>query len=89
MTDPSHPEATKIRADLKGWLIDLAVGGIAGGLIAALVAVNFVIFIGVDRGYESSLREVFEHSSIAGVATLLILAAGPVLGVFVARRRRR
>lgn len=72
----------------KGWLTDLAVGGIGGVLVAAVVAVNFVIFIGVERGYESSLGEVFEHSLVAGIVTVLILVTGPIVGVLTARRRR-
>lgn len=88
MTD-SGPSKVDLRSrKLRDWLIDLAVGGIAGLLLASLVAVNFVIFIGVDQGYESSLLEVFEHSALAGVATLIILITGPVVGVALARRRR-
>lgn len=68
--------------------MDLAVGGIGGVLVAVIVAVNFVIFIGVERGYESSLAEVFEHSLVAGIVTVMILVAGPIVGVLAARRRR-
>lgn len=81
------------RADAKagrvrGWLVDLAFGGVAGALVAAVVAVNFVIFIGVERGYEASLVEVFEHNLIGGISTVAILVTGPVVGVVAARRRR-
>lgn len=73
---------------MKGWLADLAVGGLVGGLVGAVAAVNFVIFTGIEQGYEASLGEVFEHSLIAGVVTVMLLIAGPVLGVLTARRLR-
>ena len=73
----------------RGWLLDLLVGGLTGGVIGVIAAVNFVIFTGIEQGYESSLVEVFEYSLIAGIVTVTILLAGPVLGVLVARRLRR
>ena len=73
----------------KGWLLDLVVGGLTGGLVGAVVAINFVIYTGIQQGYEASLVEVFQHSLIAGIVTIMILVAGPVLGVVVARRLRR
>jgi uncharacterized membrane protein len=72
-----------------GWLIDVLVGGIVGAIVGAIVAVNFVILVGVDQGYQASLGEVFDRSVAAGVVTLLVLIAGPVLGVAIARRQRR
>lgn len=80
----AHRKAGRVR----DWLVDVAVGGVAGALVAAVVAVNFVIFIGVERGYESSLMEVFEHSVIGGFLTVVILISGPLVGVIAARRRR-
>lgn len=77
------------RKDVKGLVIDVLVGGLLGGLVGAVVAVNFVLLVGVEQGYEASLGEVFEHNIIAGVVTLAVLAAGPILGVLAARRRRR
>lgn len=73
---------------MKGWLVDLTVGGLAGGLVGAVAAVNFVIYTGIEQGYEASLVEVFQHSPIAGIVTVMILIAGPVLGVLTARRQR-
>lgn len=70
---------------VKRWLVDLAVGGLVG----AIAAVNFVIYTGIEQGYEASLVEVFQHSLIAGIVTVMILLAGPVLGVLTARRLRR
>jgi len=74
---------------VRGWLVDLAVGGLVGGLVGAVAAVNFVIYTGIEQGYEASLVEVFQHSLIAGIVTVMILLAGPVLGVLTARRVRR
>ncbi|HSJ83150.1 MAG TPA: hypothetical protein VLA91_04965 [Acidimicrobiia bacterium] len=74
---------------MKGWLGDLTVGGLVGGLVGAIAAVNFVIYTGIEQGYEASLAEVFQHNLIAGIVTVMILIAGPVLGVLTARRLRR
>lgn len=83
MSDTAPERSRKL-----GWLVDVLVGGIVGGVTGAIVAVNVVIFSGVDRGYEASLREVFGHSPFLGVVVVMVLAAGPVLGVLVARRQR-
>jgi hypothetical protein len=72
----------------RGWLVDLAAGGILGGAAGLVVAVNLVIFLGPEQGYESSIQDVFDHSTILGVVVLAILAAGPIVGVLLARRRR-
>ena len=74
---------------MKGWLLDLTVGGLGGGVVGAIAAVNFVIFTGIEQGYEASLAEVFQHNLVAGIITVMILIAGPVLGVLTARRLRR
>ena len=71
------------------WLADGIVGGLLGGVVGAIAAVNFVIFAGIEGGYEASISEVFGENTIAGIVTVAILAAGPVLGVAVARRLRR
>jgi multisubunit Na+/H+ antiporter MnhB subunit len=73
---------------VKGRLLDVVVGGLTGGLVGAVVAINFVIYTGIEQGYEASLVEVFQHSLIAGIVTVIILVAGPVLGVVTARRLR-
>ena len=74
---------------VKGRLLDVVVGGLIGGLVGAVLAINFVIYAGIQQGYEASLVEVFQHSLIAGIVTVMILIAGPVLGVLTARRLRR
>ncbi|MDX2344841.1 MAG: hypothetical protein QNL12_14490 [Acidimicrobiia bacterium] len=73
----------------RAWLVDIVVGGIAGGLTGAIAAVNFVIFIGIDDGYEASIAEVFRQNTMAGVVTVAILGFSPVCGVVAARRLRR
>ena len=73
----------------RAWLADIVVGGIVGGAVGAIVAVNFVIYVGIDRGYEASIPEVFRQNLLAGIVTVTILGSGPVLGAIIARRRRR
>jgi hypothetical protein len=73
----------------RGWLGDIAIGGVIGGIVGAIVAVNFVIYVGIEGGYEASLADVFRQSLVAGVITVAILGTGPVLGVVLARRLRR
>ena len=75
-----------IQSRMRRWPTDILV---VGGVVGAIVAVNFVIYVGIDRGYEASIADVFRQNTLAGSATVAILAAGPVLGVVVARRRRR
>lgn len=72
----------------EGWVRDVLLGGIAGGIVGAIVAVNFVIFSGMERGYESTIPEIFRQSVLAGVVTVVILASGPIVGVWLMRRRR-
>lgn len=64
-------------------------GALFGFVVGAIVAVNVVIFTGMDEGYESTIPEIFGENAAVGVITVLILAAGPVLGVLVARKLGR
>jgi hypothetical protein len=72
-----------------GWLVDMVVGIVVGGLLGGVVAVNLMIYSGVERGYEASLGQVFEHSALAGLVVVAALAAGPILGVVAMRRHRQ
>jgi uncharacterized membrane protein len=72
-----------------GWLRDLSIGVVAGGIVGAIAAVNFVIFSGMERGYESTIAEIFRQSVVAGIVTVGLLLAGPIVGVWLMRRRRR
>lgn len=71
------------------WLVDGVIGVAAGGLVGAIIAVNFVIFVGIEGGYEASIVDVFRENVLFGVVTVAILVAGPVIGVLMMRRRRR
>lgn len=73
----------------KGWVTDVLIGGIVGGVVGAVVAVNVVIYSGVERGYEASIPEVFRESALAGSVVVAILLAGPLVGIWIARRLRR
>jgi hypothetical protein len=64
-------------------------GAVVGFIVGAIVAVNVIITAGVDRGYEASLTEVFDESTLLGVAVVAILVAGPIVGVVGARRIRQ
>ena len=72
----------------RGWITRLAGGAIIGGIIGAIVAVNFVIMVGPDSGYESSFTDIFSESTVVGLATIVILIAGPLLGAAIALRSR-
>ena len=72
-----------------GWLVDVVVGGVAGGLVAVIVAMNLMIYLGPASGYETSLDQLFSHSLPAGLLVVVVLLTGPALGVLLARRRRR
>lgn len=71
------------------WLIDVTVGVLFGGVVGAIVAVNIAIFFGPDQGYQSSIGDVFSHNAIAGVAVVVALVSGPVIGVVLMRELRR
>ena len=70
-------------------MVDVLLGLILGGVVGGIVAVNFVIYTGVEGGYEASIGEVFNHNVLLGLVTVAILIGGPILGIVVARRRRR
>lgn len=71
------------------WVVDVVAGGVVGGVVGWIAAINVVIFSGVESGYQASIGEMFEHSLPTGLAFVVILSAGSVLGVVVARRQRR
>lgn len=73
----------------RGWVVDLAFGGIVGGITGAIVAVNVVIFSGMEEGYETTIPEMMRQNVFVGVLVMAILMAGPIAGVMVARRMRR
>jgi hypothetical protein len=73
----------------RGWLFDLLVGGVIGVIAGAVAAVNLVIYVGIEDGYEATIVEVFAQSPVVGVVTVGVLLAGPIVGVLLARRIRR
>lgn len=73
---------------MRGWLIDIALGGLGGGLAAAVAVWNLFIFSGIESGYESSLSDAFAENAFVGLLAVCLLVVGPVAGVFLARRRR-
>ncbi|MBT8207412.1 MAG: hypothetical protein HKN07_15455 [Acidimicrobiia bacterium] len=75
------------REDLKPSKFGTVFGALVGFGVAAIVAVNVVIFSGIEDGYEASLPEVFRQNAFVGVLVVAILGAGPVVGAIVARRR--
>lgn len=70
-------------------LIDIVAGGIGGGVVGAVIAVNVVIYSGIERGYEATIPEVFRENVFVGFVVVAILVAGPLIGVWAARRVRR
>ena len=63
--------------------------GVTLAVVGAIVAVNFVICVGIKDGYEASISDVFRQNMFAGIVTVVVLVAGPVFGIVVARRLRR
>jgi len=81
--DSCHPDPM---GSTRGRL-DIVIGVVIGGLGAAIVAVNLVIFAGI--GYDVTIAEVFRRNALLGTAVVAILLAGPIAGVLVMRRYRR
>ena len=77
-----------MRSATRGWLTDTLIGVLVGGAVGAIVAVNFVIYAGIEGGYEASIADVFRQNIVAGIVTIAILGGGPVIGVATARRMR-
>jgi hypothetical protein len=73
----------------RSWLIDIIAGGVVGFVVGLIVAWNIAIFAGLESGYEANLWEIFEYSPIVGILVVAVLAAGPILGITVARWQRR
>jgi len=66
----------------------VVIGGLTGGVVGAVLAVNVVIYAGIDRGYEATIPDVFRESTVIGVVAVALLVTGPVVGVVLARRLR-
>lgn len=73
----------------RGWLVDIAVGGFAGLVVGLLVAVNVVIYTGIEGGYEATIGDVFRQNLLVGLLATVIVLGGPVGGIYVLRMLRR
>ena len=62
-----------IKPGTNNWVADTAVGGVIGGILGAIVAVNFVIYAGIDDGYEATIAEVFRQNTFVGLVTIALL----------------
>jgi len=80
-----------MRSNTSGWILDLVFGGIGGGVVGVVAAVNVVIYAGIEDGYEATIGEVFSQNSAIGVVVVAIVLLGPALGIVLARfvRKRR
>ncbi len=67
-------------------LLSTSVGIVVGAAIGGVIAVNLVIFSGIDSGYESSIGDVFAHSPVTGLIAVAVLTSGPIVGGFFAWR---
>ena len=85
---PGRCKAADMEPATRAWVVDVLFGVLLGGIAAAIVAVNVVIYSGIEGGYEATIPEVFRQNAAVGIVVLAILAAGPVAGVVLARRRR-
>ena len=69
--------------------MDVVIGGVVGIVIGAIVAVNIVIFAGIDDGYEASPSEVFDQNAVVATAATAALVVSPFAAVILLRRSRR
>jgi hypothetical protein len=61
------------------------------GIVGAIVAVNVVIYSGIDDGYDATLGEVFYRTPAVGVVAVALALLGLLAGIAVApylRNRR-
>ena len=66
--------------------IRVVFGIVVGLVVGAIASVNVVIFGGIEDGYEAIPARVFEENALVGVIAVLVLIAGPVIGVIIALR---
>jgi hypothetical protein len=58
-------------------------------VIGAILAVNLVIYAGIEGGYEATPLEWLEQNPAVGIVGVLLLVIGPLAGGFIAVGRRR
>lgn len=64
-------------------------GALFGVVIGAIVALNLLIFSGIEGGYEASLSDAFDQRPWVAITMVVVLVAGPVIGAVAALRLRR
>jgi uncharacterized membrane protein len=64
-------------------------GALLGAIVGTVLALNLLIFAGVEGGYEASLPDVFERRPLVGVATVVVFVVPTLLGPAIALRRGR
>lgn len=64
-------------------------GAVIGGIVGAVLAVNILIFAGVEGGYEASLSDALDQRPVAAITALVVLVLSPLVGAFVAVERTR
>ena len=67
-------------------ILRISIGALVGLVLGAIVSLNVVIFSGIDDGYEASIPDVFDENAFVGVIAIVVLIAGPVIGVIIALR---
>jgi len=66
--------------------IRVVFGAVVGLVVGAIASVNVAIFGGTEDGYEASIPEIFEENALVGVIAVVVLVAGPIIGVMIALR---
>ena len=66
--------------------IRVVFGAVVGLVVGAIASVNVVIFSGIEDGYEATPAQVFGENALVGVIAVIVLIAGPVIGVIIAVR---
>lgn len=64
-------------------------GALLGVIVGAVLAVNIVILVGFERGYETGLSEVFDRRPAVAAVVVLVLVLSPAIGVVLVLRRGR
>lgn len=64
-------------------------GGLVGLLVGWILAVNIVIFSGVDQGYEVTLPELFSDNPAIGTLAVVAVVAGLLGGGLTGLRLHR
>lgn len=61
-------------------------GAIIGAAIGLVIAVNVVIFSGVDNGYEATPVEVLEQRPVAAMVSVVAFVTSTGVGMMIGRR---